>query len=213
MKPIRQLLANLKNPRILQPLLAVVIIIFIVGGVYFYETRRNRLFIENSLITAPISSISPLNPGKLMEMDVYEGETVKQGDVLAVVGTDTLRADTDGIVVMANNQIGGLMSAATPVVQLINPNYLRVDGTVDENKGLNQIAIGQVVSFTVDALPGETFWGYVDEIAPTAKQTQLSFSISSSRPTQQFDVYARFSATDYPQIKNGMSAKMTIFTK
>jgi multidrug efflux pump subunit AcrA (membrane-fusion protein) len=95
---------------------------------------------------------------------------------------------------------------------MINFADMRVAGTIDENKGLDKVKIGQTVSFTVDALPGTTFWGYVDEISPTAKQTQLQFSVSSERPTQQFLVYARFNSYAYPQIKNGMSAKMTVYT-
>ena len=113
---------------------------------------------------------------------------------------------------MANNQVGGSVSPQTPLVQLIDPSQMRVSGTIDENKGLDQIHVGQVVSFTVDAYPGKTFWGYVDEVAQTAKTTQASFSISNERPTQQFQVYARFNATAYPELKNGMSAKMEIFT-
>jgi hypothetical protein len=40
----------------------------------------------------------------------------------------------------------------------------------------------------------------------------LQFSVSSERPTQQFLIYARLNAYAYPQIKNGMSAKMTVYT-
>jgi hypothetical protein len=89
---------------------------------------------------------------------------------------------------------------------------MRIAGTIDENKGLDKVKIGQVVAFTVDALPNQTFWGYVDEIGVTSKQTALQFSVSSERPTQQFLIYARFNAYKYPQIKNGMSAKMTVYT-
>jgi multidrug resistance efflux pump len=105
------------------------------------------------------------------------------------------------------------VSTQTQLVQLINTNNIRVAGTLGENKGLNQIRVGQVTSFTVDAFPGKMYWGYVDEISPSAKQTQLSFSISSERPTQQFVIYAKFNAAQYPEIKNGMSAKMTVYTK
>jgi len=96
---------------------------------------------------------------------------------------------------------------------MLNPQEMRIAGTIDEDKGLNMIKIGQAVSFTIDALPGKTFWGYVDEVSPSAKQTQISFSISSERPTQQFVIYARFNAGSYPEIKNGMSAKMVVYTR
>ena len=96
---------------------------------------------------------------------------------------------------------------------MIRPVNLRVAGTIDENKGLNYLRVGQVVSFTVDALPGQSYWGYIDEISPTAVTSAFSFSTSTERTTQQFTVYAKFDSSAYSAIKNGMSAKMTVYTK
>jgi len=209
---MKKLFGKLKDPKIRRIVIVIVLIIALAAGYFYLEKTASRVFIDNSLIQAPITSISPDTASKLTEMDVYEGETVKKGDQLAVTDSQTLRADTDGLIVMANNQVGSIVSAQSPALQLIQTSDLRVAGTLDENKGLDTIHVGQVVAFTVDALPGQTFWGYVDEISPTAKQSQLSFSISSERPTQQFVVYARFNAAQYPQIKNGMSAKMIVYT-
>jgi multidrug resistance efflux pump len=187
--------------------------VFLIGGFIFYEKLRDRVSIVDSLVSAPIITISPLNPGTLFDMRAYEGEEVNKGDTLAIVGTQSLSAYQDGLIVGTDQAVGSLVSAQTPVIQMVNLSDMRIAGTNDENKGLNKIAVGQAVSFTIDALPGLTFWGYVDEISQTAKQTQLQFSVSSERPTQQFIVYAKFDASKYPQIKNGMSAKMTIYTK
>ncbi len=209
---MKNLFSKLKNPSVFRPLLVAFVILLTVLGYYFYQIRQGRVFIDDSLIQAPIIAVAPASTGKLLETNVYENQMVKKGDPLATVGSQTLYADTAGLIIMANNQIGSLVNATTPVVQMINPVDMRVAGTIDENKGLSDIRVGQAVSFTVDALPGRTFWGYVDEISPSAKQTQVAFSISSERPTQQFVVYARFHATDYPQIRNGMSAKMVIYT-
>lgn len=193
-------------------LTALLIILLAVGTYAYAQMRTGRVFIDDSLVSDPIINVAPTAAGKLEEIDVYEGEHVKKGDILAVVAGSPLYAATDGLIIMANNQIGSIVSTTAPVAQLINVSDMRIAGTIDENKGLSDIKIGQVVSFTVDALPGQTFWGYVDEIAPSAKQTQLSFSISSERPTQQFVIYTRFDAKKYPAIKNGMSAKMAIYT-
>ena len=213
MKKIKDLIKKIKDPKIARILIIAIIAIAIIGSFIFYEKLRDRVSIEDSLIQAPIVSLSPQAPGMLVDLKVYEGEKVKKGDVLAVVGTQSLNAYQDGIIVSTMRSIGSLVSAQAPVVQMINPSEMRIAGTIDENKGFNQIKIGQIVSFTVDALPGQTFWGYVDEISPMAKQTALQFSVSSERPTQQFVIYARFDAYKYPQIKNGMSAKMAIYTK
>jgi multidrug resistance efflux pump len=196
----------------LKTILTILLIIIIVGGVYFWQKTEGRVFIDDSQISASLITIAPTTSGRLFEIDVQEGKYVKKGDTIAVVGSETVRSTTDGLVVMANNQIGGSLSPQSIVAQLIDPSQMRIVGTIDENKGLSSLKVGQVASFTIDAFPGKTFWGYVDEISPTAKQTQLSFSISSERPTQQFQVYVRFPATRYPELKNGMSAKLSIFT-
>jgi multidrug resistance efflux pump len=189
------------------------LVLLFIGGVFFYLISMDRIHIDDSVVNAPISSLSPSAAGILKEVDVSDGQQVKKGDQLAVVGSETLHAYTDGIVVDTNKQIGGSVTPQTPIVKMINLATMRIDGTIDENKGLDSVKIGQPVSFTVDALPGTTFWGFIDEISPTAKQSQAVFSISSERPVQQFEVFAHFDASNHPEIKNGMSAKMTVYTK
>lgn len=210
---MKNLLSKIKNPRIVRLLIIVISSVLIIGGVYYFLKTEERVEIENSLVQAPVVTFSPFAPGRLTELSVQEGDTVNKGDLLAVVGTEFIKSYTDGLVIKVNNVPGGSVSPQTSIVQIVNPAHMRIVGTIDENKGLSKIKVGQVASFTVDALSGKTFWGYVDEIAPSAKQTQLSFSISSERPTQQFEVYVKFDSNKYPEIKNGMSAKMTVYTK
>jgi multidrug resistance efflux pump len=204
---------KLKNRNVIRFLIGIVIIVILVGGFLYWQIKKDRVFIDDSLVTASIISIAPSTTGELVEMDAKEGKMLKKGDTIAIVGDNTIRSNTDALVLTANNQIGGTVSPQTQLVQLIDPSQIRVVGTLDETKGLDQIQVGQVASFSVDAYPGKTFWGYVDEISQTAKQTQASFSISSERPTQQFQIYVRFNAVAYPELKNGMSAKMVVFTK
>lgn len=209
---MKKLFAYIKNPKVLRILIIVLTVILSVGAFLYIQLTQGRVFIDDSLVSAPISSLAPTASGVLSELNVYENENVKKGDTIAIVNGVSLYTNTDGLIIMANNQLGSLVGPNNPVAELINPTDMRIAGTIDENKGLSDIRVGQVVSFTVDALPGQTFWGYVDEISPSAKQTQATFSISSERPTQQFVVYARFDALRYPEIKNGMSAKMVVFT-
>lgn len=209
---MKKLISKLKDKKVLRKLIMIVAVIIIVGGFYYWQVKKDRIAIDNSLINASIISIAPTTGGRLLEMDVQEGKSVKKGDLIAVVGGEAIRSTVDGLVVMASNQIGGSFGPQNPVAQLIDTNQMRVSGTIDENKGLNNLRVGQVASFTVDAYPGKTYWGFVDEISTTALQTQLSFSISNERPTQQFQVFVRFPAGRYPELKNGMSAKLTVFT-
>lgn len=213
MKSVRAFFAKFKQPKFRRIFILVSLLIVVVISALAYEKKTDRVSIEDSLVESPISSIAPTTPGDLKKVYIFEGESIKKGDPIADVGDQTLSADSDGLVIKVNDTIGSIVSTLNPVAQIIDPTQMRIDGTLDENKGLDQIKIGQIVSFSVDALPGRTFWGYVDEVSPTAKATQLSFSISSERPTQQFEVFAKFNSLAYPEIKNGMSAKMTVYTK
>lgn len=209
----KQGLGYFKEPKVRSRMLIAMIAVAAVFGGYFYLNRQGRIILEDSQVTAAVINVTPDGPGKLVKLNVYEGDTVQKGDELAIVGTQMLRAEVGGLIIKTPQSIGSVVSPQTPVVVMVNPDDLRVVGIIDENKGLENIKTGQVVSFIVDAVPGKTFWGYVDRVAQTAKSTQLSFSISSERPVQQFEVYVRFDARKYQGIKNGMSAKMTVFTK
>jgi multidrug resistance efflux pump len=210
---MKKIVSLFKNKKFLKIFGLVLLVVLLAVGYIVYQLLNGRVFIDDSLIQAPIITISPSESGKVQEMDVNEGQYVQKGDQLAIVGSETLRADTDGLIVSAPDETGSSVDSQTALIQMIRTVDLRVAGTIDENKGLNEIKVGQIVSFTVDAYPGQTFWGYVDEVSPTAKATQISFSISNQRPTQQFVVYAKYDAAKYPQLKNGMSAKMTVYTK
>lgn len=210
---MKNIISLIKNPKFLKVSGAAFVVILAVVLLIIFAKTTGRVYISNSLIQAPLITISPTQSGNVQEIDVKEGQTVDAGDTLAIVGSEILRADTDGLVILASDLTGSMVGPQTQLIQMIRPVNLRVAGSIDENKGLDQIKVGQVVSFTVDALPGKTFWGYVDEISPSAVAPAFSFSTSSERATQQFTVYARFDTAAYPAIKNGMSAKMIVFTK
>lgn len=210
---MKKIISLFKNKSFMRIFSVVFVVVLFVAAYIFYQLMTGRIFIDNSLIQAPLITISPSLPGKVQEIDVKEGQSVESGDTLAVVGSETLRADTNGLIVSAPDLTGSTVNQATQLLEMINPINLRVSGTLDENKGLNNIKVGQVVAFTVDAMPGKTFWGYVDEISPSANTPAFTFSSSTERPTQQFTIYAKFNSSLYPAIKNGMSAKMVVYTK
>jgi multidrug resistance efflux pump len=96
---------------------------------------------------------------------------------------------------------------------MIDPNELRVVGTIDENKGLSEIKVGNVASFTVDAFGNKKFTGVVEEVSPTSKESGVTFSISDKREIKQFTVKIKYDTLAFPDFKNGMSAKIKIYTK
>ena len=212
---MKKALSQLKKRKMLKVIVGVgiIAIIILVGAGIYFQVVDGKIYIDKSVIQTPIIVIAPSLQGKVQEIAVKEGQTVSRGDTLAVVGSETLRAQTDGLITTANDLTGSVVNTQTALIQMIRPVNLRVVGTIDEDKGLNNIRVGQVVAFTIDALPGNTYWGYIDEISPSANTPVFSFSTSTERPTQQFTVYAKFNTALYPNIKNGMSAKMVVYTK
>lgn len=212
MKKVAGKITSKKFLKFVTVLVVAGIVVFAIASIYFAFTL-DKILIEKSQVQAPVINVMPSLAGKVQEISVKEGQMVQKGDTLAIVGSETIRAQTDGLVISASDLTGSTVNQATQLIQMIRPVNLRVVGTIDENKGLSSLKVGQVVSFTIDALPGKKFWGYVDEISPSANIPVFSFSSSTERQTQQFTVYAKFDSSKYPDIKNGMSAKMTVFTK
>ena len=46
---------------------------------------------------------------------------------------------------------------------------------------------------------------------PTARSADVVFSISDQRAEQEFNVYVRYDINAYPELKNGMSAKIWVY--
>jgi multidrug resistance efflux pump len=200
------------NP-IVQSLSGVILIALVLGAVLFWRASSGKVNIDKSVLEAPTISISPELSGVLSEVYVQAGDTVSPQEELAKVGADVLTSQIGGIVTDVQNNPGTTFSPGQAVVTMIDPNELRVVGTIDENKGLDKIAVGQPATFTVDAFGGEKFIGTVERIAPSANESNVAFSISDKRPTNTFNVYVRFDVAAHPEFKNGMSARLTIYTR
>ena len=65
--------------------------------------------------------------------------------------------------------------------------------------------------FTVDAYGAKEYHGVVDSVSPTARTSDIVFSISDKREEKQFDVKVKYDIYAYPELKNGMSVKMWIY--
>ncbi|HEY5220815.1 MAG TPA: HlyD family efflux transporter periplasmic adaptor subunit [Candidatus Paceibacterota bacterium] len=195
----------------------VIVALVVVGGIgagLYYYVSSKTVYIDLSQIQAPLVNLSPINSGVLQALYVNPGDMVAANQPVALVGNDVVEAQTAGEIVTTNNNIGQYMNTVTgagTVATMIDPTQLRVVGNLDENKGLDNIKVGDPATFTVDTFGSEQFKGVVDEVAPTSEQSSVVFNISDERPTNQFAVYVRFDPTQYPQLKNGMSAKIWVY--
>jgi multidrug resistance efflux pump len=190
-------------------------IILVIGGaiaaVAYLGVENSRIYIEKSQISAPEVALAPTVPGVLRAVYVSEGQEIAANTVVAQVGDELIKSTAGGLVISASKDIGKNVAPGTAVVSTINPAELRVVGRLDEDKGLKDIKVGDRASFTVDAFGGKQYDGVVSEVSPTSRESDIVFSISDKREVRQFDVKVYFDESKYPELKNGMSARIWVF--
>jgi len=201
-----------KKP-LVQSVIGIVVIVLILLGAIVFKSLSSKVSIDRAMVKAPIINIGPQSEGVLQSISVKEGDSVTKGEALAQVGGEVLTAQVDGLVVAVVNTPGQVVMPAQAVVSMIDPKQLRIVATIDEDKGLSQIAVGDTASFTVDTFGSKTFTGIVDSISPTADNSSIAFSISDKRPTEQFDIKIVYDISAHPEFKNGMSARINIYHK
>ncbi len=206
----RNLASLLSSPLVI----GVVIILIGVGGYFgfrYWQDQGTKVYIDSSEISAPVISIGPEIPGILKAVYVKEGEHVTVGQQLFNVGDRVISAPVPGIITSVQNTPGQWASNQNAIVQMYDPGSLRVVGHLQEDQGLSDIKVGQQVMFTVDAFDSRQFVGTVESIGKTADQSSVVFSISDKRPEKQYDIRVAFDPNAYPEIVNGMSARMWIY--
>jgi multidrug resistance efflux pump len=202
----------LKRPW-MHSLISFVVIFGLLGLFLFWQVETNTVFIENSNLEAPIINLAPSAPGVLNALYVKEGDVVADNSPVALVGSETISTKNGGLVASAPVVLGSYFSPGETVVSIVNVNEMKVIGQLEETKGLDKIKVGQRATFSVDTFPGKTYEGVVDEISAVSDNTGVLFNISDQRPIEKFDVKVRFNIANYPELKSGMSAKITVYTK
>ncbi len=209
--PWKNILHFILKRRYLAVGIAVFIIAIILGGILYWQDLQSKIYIEKSEIYAPIISLSPKNTGDIEKLYVKEGDRVIEGQTLAKIGGQIITARTPGIILWVQNTPGQIVSSQSAVIKMVDPLSLRVVGHIQEDKGLRDIHTGQRVTFTADAFGSQQYQGVVESVATTSRESSITFSISDKREEKEFDITVSFDTNAYPELKNGMSAKMWIY--
>jgi len=191
--------------------IGLVLVVGISGAVWYFIAASHEVKIENSQITASAINLAPAVGGRLNAVYVHEGDLIDADTVVALTGNELIKSKIGGLVIMAREDIGKSIAPNETVVSIIDPSDLRVVGRLAEDKGLNKVSVGDAATFTVDAFGGRVFNGIVDEVSPTSRSSDVVFSISDKRQENEFNVKVRYDVSAYPDLKNGMSAKLTIY--
>jgi len=191
--------------------LVVFVIVASVIGLLYINVLSKRVYVDKSEIDASRIALSSKSGGILEELFVKEGDQISADAVVARVSNELVKSKDSGLVISRQDQIGKYFNPGEAIVTMIKPSDLRVVGRLEEDKGLKDVKIGQRVFFEVDAFGTKQYEGIVDEVSPTSRPSDVVFNISDQRQENEFNVKARFNLSSYPELKNGMSAKMWIY--
>ena len=109
-------------------------------------------------------------------------------------------APFSGVIAKKYTEVGELLLPGKQIVQIVNPDRIYVLATIDE-VDVGRLKLGQPVTITVDAYPGEKFRGVVGRISPIVSGGKLE--------TRTADVWIYFNQKD-ARMKPGMSADIEI---
>jgi len=195
-------------------IISIIVALVIIGGAsgyLYWKISSSRVYTDKAAVFAQTVDLAPENSGTLEEVLVNVGDHVDANTVVARVGDELIKSKISGIITSTQADTGKLFNHGEAVVTMLDPSELRVVGQIDEDKGLSDIRVGQTAVFTIDAFGSKKYEGVVDEISPVSRQGDIVFNISDKREVKQFDVKIRFDINKYPELKNGMSAKLWIY--
>jgi len=205
---------NQSNNRFRKSMVVLLVVLVVVGtvvGLVYLDTISKRVYVEKSEIGALEISLSSHSGGVLEELYVKEGDQIPENAIVAKVGNESVKSKDAGLVISRQDAVGKFFAPGEAIVTIIKTSDLRVVGRLEEDKGLKDVKIGQRVIFTVDAFGSKEYEGIIDEVSPTSRVSDVVFNISDQRQENAFNVKARFNLSQYPELKNGMSAKMWIY--
>ena len=122
-------------------------------------------------------SVNPLEVA-LRETEVASVQLALEEAMQRLEGA-VLKAPMAGIVSLVNVEAGQAVNANTPIIEVVDPTVVEVDGIVDEIDVLF-VREGALAAVTMDALPGQVLEGVVSAIASAAQSQQgvVSYPIS-----------------------------------
>ena len=190
--------------------LLLIVLGILISGYTYLKNNENKIYVEKGQIYAPKIDLSSQDGGILEKLWVKEGDMVIRDQAIAQVGAEIIRSRQDGLITNVQDEIGKKFASGEVIASMINPDDLRLVGTVDEDNGLKDIKVGEKVVFTVDAFGQTKYQGFVDAISPASKDRLIAPKDYDKRLTGEFEIKVRFNTRDYSEFKNGMSAKLLI---
>ncbi|MBP2033531.1 multidrug resistance efflux pump [Clostridium algifaecis] len=172
----------------------LIVIVAALGGIVFYYLYQNTHYVstDDARVSADLVNVTPQISGKLLELNIEDGDKVIKDQILARQETTNLpdtnidqsliRSPIDGIVIKKQGTIGEIWSPGQTIATLIDPNKLYITADIEETK-LGKIRVGQAVDITIDQFGSQKFTGKVKSVG---EATNSTFSLIQSSTSGTF---------------------------
>jgi multidrug resistance efflux pump len=158
------------------------------GAGYLAVSGADAVASQSALVVGPDATIAAPAAGDLTGLDVSMGQTVRAGQVVAVVaaaaGRLAVRASRRGKVTAVYVALGQPVAVGTPLLQVAEPGPLEVRALVPEDE-VDRIEVGASATLRFDAYGGRTFSGRVRQIAPVTAAA-LAPAVSSAPAAETY---------------------------
>ncbi|MBX6396607.1 MAG: efflux RND transporter periplasmic adaptor subunit, partial [Alicyclobacillaceae bacterium] len=157
---------------ILWNLLALVIIAALVlGGYYYLYQRWNYVTTDDARVWADLVPVSSAVPGRLTGWKGTVGQTFNQGDQIGQIDgagdPGRITAPISGSIIQSNAVDGQITAAGQPLATMADMKKLYVLANIEETR-IADVNVGADVDITVDADPGTTIKGRVEQVGLAA---------------------------------------------
>lgn len=215
-----------KNKKLLWLILVLLAMLF-VGWMFVRWWNRDVVTIKTAIavkapieqvvsasgkVDAPVFDLGPKMGGKVVKINVREGQYVNAGMTLAEFDDTTrLVAPSNGLVAKINVDEGETSVSGTAAITMVDYSRSWVEAQVDEIDIAN-VKIGDKVKITSDVYSDKSFNGIIYWIAPLAELRKVGGRIKLDEESYVFIIKIRFLGR-HEELKANMTVNVDIITK
>lgn len=178
-----------KRKVLMLSVVAVMLLVLGTIGAYYWYEGNYFVKTEDAKVAGDIVKVSPQMTGKLLELNVEEGQSLEKDQIIGrqEMGTlsDTnleqsvIRSPISGFVLKKQATPGELVSTGQTIIMMVDPTNLYINANIEETD-MAKLKIGQRVEITVDEYKGQKISGRVESIGKAANSAFSLLSGSTS---------------------------------
>jgi len=211
-------------------IIVLIIMILALAGISGYYWYNNTYFVstDDAKVDGEIYKVSPQISGKIVSVNVEEGDTVQAGQVLARMDDTALpqganldntlvKTPVGGLVISKLARAGEIGAAGQPVAMVVQPDQLYITANFEEGD-IQRLQVGQTADITLDGAPDVKLTGRVVYIGNASLSTfsllsQANTSANFTKVVQRIPVRITMNNADSTRLLFGTNAAVKIHVR